>query len=158
MQRRQFLRSTALAITALGAIPLLSSCSDDDATGASRTLRVGALGNPADTLDPGTASTTATYVALYGIYDALALVVDGQLQLRIAESITPNDNATVWTVTLRETQFSDGSPVTAGDVLASYQHYAQSPMLGSHFMDFDFAASRAIDDKTIELVLTRPRA
>ena len=43
----------------------------------------------------------------------------------IAESLTPNGDATSWTVTLRDRTFSDGTPIQAADVKASFERLAK---------------------------------
>jgi oligopeptide transport system substrate-binding protein len=43
----------------------------------------------------------------------------------VAQSITPNADATVWTVKLGERTFSDGSPIRAADVKATYERLAK---------------------------------
>ncbi|MBT0565612.1 ABC transporter substrate-binding protein [Williamsia sp. CHRR-6] len=101
----------------------------------------------------------ATYIAMYAMYESLVAVRQGRTELLLAEEITPNSDARVWTIRLRDSiRFSDGSPVTATDALASLRHFAASPVLGSFFTDVDLAASRAVDPTRLELTLTRPRA
>ena len=42
----------------------------------------------------------------------------------VAESLEANDDSTVWTMTLREgVEFSDGTPLDAGAVVASIERY-----------------------------------
>ncbi|GAA4642260.1 ABC transporter substrate-binding protein [Gordonia humi] len=159
MNRRTFLSSAAIAASMLGAASVLSACGSDERGPATRRVRVVAIGNPADALDPAGASAAATYIALYAVYESLAVIVDGEVQMQLAEAITPNDDASEWTIRLvSDARFSDGSPVTSRDVLASFAHYADSPTLGPFFTDVDLSATRAADDHTIALVLKRPRA
>ncbi|MGB6246720.1 ABC transporter substrate-binding protein [Gordonia sp. (in: high G+C Gram-positive bacteria)] len=160
MNRRNFLKSTALAASMLAGASVLSSCGSGGAGRAdTRSVRLVAIGNPADALDPASASAAATYVALYAMYESLAVVIDGKVEMQLAASIVPNGDATRWTIELvPDAKFSDGSPVRADDVLASFKHYADSPTLGSFFTDVDLGASRVAGDRTLALVLKRPRA
>jgi ABC-type transport system substrate-binding protein len=65
------------------------------------------------------------------LYDALTVfpsgVAEGEASAvpDVASSVTPNADSTVWTVTLADRTFSDGSPITAGDVKASYERLAK---------------------------------
>jgi oligopeptide transport system substrate-binding protein len=43
----------------------------------------------------------------------------------VAESISPNGDATVWTVRLADRTFSDGTPIQAADVKASFERLAR---------------------------------
>jgi peptide/nickel transport system substrate-binding protein len=48
---------------------------------------------------------------------------DLQLQPRLAESWTPNEDASVWTFTIRQgVTFHDGTPLTANDVVQSFEN------------------------------------
>lgn len=173
--RRALLRGAA-GLGALAALPpLLAACGDDDGeAGASPTagsgagdgeprrggvVRVAALGSPADRLDPGNTLGLADYVVLFNLYDSLAVVKGDRIELQLAESLEPNADATSWTVRLVEgAAFHDGRPVRAADVASSLAHLAASPTYGSMYADVDLGAARAVDDRTLELPLVRPRA
>jgi peptide/nickel transport system substrate-binding protein len=79
-------------------------------------------------------SGTSTFMALAGqgaVFDTLTEVsADGSLRGELAVSWAPTMDATQWTLTLRDAvTFHDGTPFTAADVVASFDHYArtQSP-------------------------------
>jgi peptide/nickel transport system substrate-binding protein len=64
-------------------------------------------------------------VSIYGmVYESLVTVDDNGLpQPLLAENWTESDNGKTWTFTLRENvTFSDGTPLTAADVVASCQY------------------------------------
>ncbi len=72
--------------------------------------------------DPRAGRGSLARVALSGaVYETLTeITAAGELTGELAESWEPGEGAAVWTVTLRGgTAFHDGSPVTAGDVIAS---------------------------------------
>lgn len=92
---------------------------EGDPTGSETTLTLVESNEP-ESLNP--------LVYLFGItskfYDGLfAITADGTIAPRLAtEPAAANADATEWTVTLRDgVTFSDGSPLTAADVAATYQ-------------------------------------
>lgn len=78
-----------------------------------------------DTLDP--ANYTATHMQVFGsqLYDTLAEVDENvKLQPRLAESWEPKPGAAEWIVKIRKgVTFHDGKPMTAADVVHSYNHH-----------------------------------
>jgi peptide/nickel transport system substrate-binding protein len=90
------------------------------------TLRVGLPGGPAasDNLDPhqeGVAGFAQAY--RQNVYSKLTdMLPDGTFENQLAQSITPNKNATLWTITLRKgVRFHDGSELTADDVIYTFR-------------------------------------
>ncbi|MDF3281609.1 ABC transporter substrate-binding protein [Gordonia sp. N1V] len=158
MDRRQFLRGSLILGAASAVVGVGAACGSSSTPTTDR-LRIAALGSPTDTLDMGTANSVMTYIAGYNIWDSLALIVGDKVTMQLAESITPNADASVWTVRLKDgLRFSDGSAVTADDVLASLRSLAASPNIAQFYSDLDFSASRATDPRTATLALKRPRA
>ncbi len=87
-------------------------------------LRIGWAGSP-DTLNPGTGLLSESYT-IYGlVYDTMyQYELDGTYSLRLAKSVDVSDDGLVWTFTLRDgLKFHDGTPLTAEDVVFSYQLY-----------------------------------
>ncbi|MFN7242419.1 MAG: ABC transporter substrate-binding protein, partial [Dietzia cercidiphylli] len=170
MDRRGFLRLIAVTGAVTGAGLTLGACATEDggangaedgsgSTGAGGTVRVAAMVSPGDTLDPAAATSPGAWVGIFAVYDSLVVLLDNEPVPQLAESITSNDAADVWTVRLRpDATFSDGSPVTAEDALASLVYTAASPMAGSFLAPLDTEASRAVDERTVELHLSAPRA
>ena len=81
-----------------------------------------------DTLNPYTAATEVNLQLSHLLYDSLTVIGDGYVpQLSLASEVTPTD-ATHLTATLRsDAVFSDGSAVTAEDVVQSFQAAQTSP-------------------------------
>jgi len=81
--------------------------------------------------------------------------------MALAESIEPNDDATEWTIRVREgATFHDGTAVSGNDVVASFALMTDpevSPNYAGFFGDIDVARSRAVDERTAVIALTRPR-
>jgi peptide/nickel transport system substrate-binding protein len=125
LTRRSFTAAAAAAAAAAG----LTACSratnggdpQDDGDGAAVTSATVALPVQVDTLDPVAANVA---LQLYRVvYDQLtAIDAEGAIQPRLATDWTSDETGAVWTFTLRDdATFSDGTPVTAADVVASYQ-------------------------------------
>ena len=127
-----------------------------------RTLRIGALGGSGGPLDPRNVDSLATYIAVDHVYDYLARVTTSGYQNGLAESMTPNDDATLWTIRLRgDARFHEGGTVTADDVAATITRmadFATSPYFAAMWLDVDFSNMRALDARTLELPLLRPRS
>lgn len=81
-----------------------------------------------DTLNPFSTTTEVNLWLSHLLYDSLTVLTDGYVpQLSLASDVTATD-ATHLVVTLREgAVFSDGSAVTAADVVASFQAAQDSP-------------------------------
>lgn len=123
-------------------------------------VRVGFVGGGAsDTLDGANATNLGDIARAVNMYATLLYFDDDYaLQPMMATSVTPDDSATVWTVELREgVSFCDGRPVTAEDVIASFERIVdpEDPKSG--------AASLAhleeivkIGERTLEFRLSTP--
>ena len=87
------------------------------------------------------------------------VVIDAAEQWRpfLAESLTPNDDATLWTIKMRpDVRFHDGEPVDAAAVKANLEAYRQSPTVGFGFADVD--TIEVVDPLTLEITMRRPWA
>ena len=154
---------TALALLGLTACSSSSADSEDVAGSASSaqggTVRVGIMGAPGDPLDVTMASSFFSYGVSLNLFDSLVVMSQGQTELVLAESITPNEDATEWTIAIHDdVKFTDGSDVTADDVLASLKYLAVAPNYGSMFADFDFDNASSDGDLTVKLPMAKPRA
>lgn len=126
------------------------------ATTAGGTVRIGWAGSP-DTLNPGTAVLEEAFILFEMVYDAMyELNLDGTYSLSLAESVDVSDDGTIWTYKLRPgITFHDGEPLTANDVVFSYNFYKSHddfPYLTSYTDYFD--SVEAPDDHTVVLTLT----
>lgn len=80
-------------------------------------------GGASDTLDGAVATNLGDIARAVNLYSTL-LTFDHEYELQpmLATSATPNDDATVWTVELRDgVTFSDGRELTPRDVIASFE-------------------------------------
>ena len=163
---RRFIGFGAAVILAAAA----AACGTSAETGAAdaagqadriEVLRIGAPGQVGDALNPLLTNGIADYTSVFHIYDTLVRLTDDGVELAAAESIEPNDDATEWTIRVRDgATFHDGTPVTGNDVVASFALMADpdvSPNYAGFFADIDVAASRAPDGRTAVIALSRPR-
>ncbi len=126
------------------------------------TLRFSALGGSGSAIDPRDIRSGLAYHSMAAAFDFLALQGPNGLEPGVAESMTPNEDATLWTIKLRPgVRFHDGQPLTAQDVAFSIRFlgdWETSPYFAGQWADVDYAHMAAIDDLTLELPLLRPRA
>ncbi|MFF3467750.1 ABC transporter substrate-binding protein [Streptomyces sp. NPDC001984] len=124
-------RLIRLAAIATAGAALLAACTtttggDDNGGGSGASADVTAAGTyPIESLDPHGAqgASTGTQLAGQEIFSRLVKPdPDGTLKGDLATSWKPNKDVTAWTFTLRDgVTFSDGSPLDADDVVASFQ-------------------------------------
>lgn len=126
------------------------------------TLRFSALGGSGSAIDPRDIRSGLAYHSMSAAFDFLALQGPNGIEPGVAESMTPNEDATVWTIKLRpDVRFHDGQPLTAHDVAFTIRFmgdWETSPYFAGQWADVDYANVAVIDDLTLELPLLRPRA
>lgn len=166
LARRQILTGAV----AFGSVGVLSACSGpaafevntDAPPSRGGTLRVGLTGgSTADTLDAHIPVNTGDSARVINLFEPL-LERDGDYQIayRLAESLEPNDDGTVWTLRLRENlKFSDGSDLTAEDVVFTFERVTdpEDPKTNASNLA-DFQSATAVDERTVEIQLTAPSA
>ena len=87
----------------------------------------------------------------------VAMSADGVKYNYLAESAVPNDDCTVWTITLKDGLcWNDGTPVTSSDLLFTAKYGTENHIgfFDSYYGLVDFEASSCKDEKTVEFVLT----
>ncbi|MDO4686838.1 MAG: ABC transporter substrate-binding protein [Corynebacterium sp.] len=163
MDRRQFLKTAALGAAGSALVGCGTELTNTGnllkpVPSKAGLLRIAALGNAADDIDPAKASTPATWTAIYAIFESLAITgPDGPL-LHLAKRVESNDEATVWTVMLRDNAtFSDDSKVTAHDVIESLKYLQNVEATKGLLECLDLAKSKVFDETTAVLPLTEPR-
>ncbi len=108
-------------------------------------------------LDPSQCITTECRRLYYLTNGYLTQLNTGEPDL--AESLEPDVDNTVWTVTLREgLTFSDGSQLNSEDVVASFQRYLEPPYAGSLEVFNRIESVEATDALTVVITLTQPDA
>ncbi len=126
---------------------------DDVAVGG--TL-VAAIGGDPDQLDPHTTTSSFAFTVLENVYDTLVQPGDDLTpEPALAESWETSDDLLTWTFTLRDgVTFHDGSPLTAADVVASFERIAEEGANAFRLGAID--AYDAPDDLTVVMELNRP--
>ncbi|HEX8167830.1 MAG TPA: ABC transporter substrate-binding protein [Beijerinckiaceae bacterium] len=151
--RRTFLKTTAAAAALTQAPGVLRA---QGAPGAGKTIRAVMQGD-LRAFDP--IWTTANITAYHGsmIYDTLfALDENMKAQPQMVSKYGLSDDKLTYTFELRDgLKFSDGSPVTSDDVVASIRRWAARDGGGQHMMlrVKDIAKK---DDKTFAIALKEP--
>lgn len=171
-------RTVLTGVTATGlllATDLLSGCSSDSASPqsgqsagpakAGGTFTVGATGGvPSNTLDPNSGAKGDPQVARCTLlYNALVVLdVNAKIRFDLAESITPNSDATEWTIKLRSgITFHDGKPLTADDVIFTLKRITDPalPLNAARSLGpIDIAKISKVDTLTIKVPYKSPYA
>ncbi|MCX0272962.1 ABC transporter substrate-binding protein [Nocardia zapadnayensis] len=171
--RRRLLAASAglLGLTALGGIPLLTGCGtagepSGPAAGPPQPggrLRSVIAGRSAtsDVLDPHEAGSSAGGAVSKNVWDKLvAYNNDLTLRYRLARSLEPNADGSVWRISLRpNVVFSDGSPLTSRDVLWSFERMLDPARSSSGDLAMvDMARTRADGELDVLVAMKTPIA
>ena len=152
--RRVFLNASAATIGAAATTSLVPrrALADDPAD----TLRVVMHGD-LRSFDPGWATTTVTGHHSALIYDTLfGFDADGQVRPRMVSDWTRSNDGRRYDFTLRDgLSFSDGSPVTAKDCVASMQRWSKRDPDGQ--IMFDYVSDTPVTGtNSFAIVLSKP--
>jgi peptide/nickel transport system substrate-binding protein len=169
--RRDLLKVGALGGLTIGAGGLLGifGNSPQPAWGAAAakpkrggTLRIGvSAGGSNDAINPLLLGNPPDYARVFQIYEPL-IAWDENLNLvpYLAESMTPNADATLWTIKVRKgVTFHDGKPLTAADVAYTFQTILnpKSPGYGaSSIQNVDAKNIKVLDTHTVQIPCLAP--
>jgi peptide/nickel transport system substrate-binding protein len=108
-------------------------------------------------LDPVWTTALITRNFGYMVWDVLfAKDADLKIQPMMADHYTVSDDKLTYTIVLRDgLVWSDGTPITAEDCVASIKRWAARDTYGQLMMR-DTAEIKAVDNKTFAIVLARP--
>jgi peptide/nickel transport system substrate-binding protein len=108
-------------------------------------------------LDPIWTTALITRNFGYMVYDVLfAKDADLKIQPQMAEKYTVSDDKLVYTITLRDgLEWSDGTPVTSEDCIASLKRWAARDAFGQLMMKAT-GELKMVDAKTFQIVLKEP--
>lgn len=142
--------------------------------GVEQVLRVNWGANPPD-MDPATTTDQVSIMILNDTLEGLVrLNPQGEAEIGsgLAESMTVSEDGTVYTFTLRDAKWDDGSAITADDVLFSWQRvvdpataaqyaYQMYPIknakaINAGEMGMEELGLAVLDEKTLEVTLERP--
>lgn len=173
LSRRQFLGMSAGAAALLGAGTAASQIGANAAAGAAAvahkprrggTLTAGLTGgDSSDTLDGQQGVNNVDFARIRSLYNALVAFNDqAEVEYDLAESITPNHDATEWTIHLRRgVEFHNGKEFTAEDVIYSLKRVAnpKSPLpAASSIALCDVPNLKALDKYTVLVPCHKPYA
>lgn len=126
------------------------------------TLRYG-LEADVDGLNPTSSSLSSPGLMMANaVFDNLATFdTDDNWQPYLAESFTPNDDFTQWTVVLRPgIEFHDGTPLDADAIRVNFERALDDPLVGLAVRPFYDADTpiEIVDDLTVQYNLIEPNA
>lgn len=127
-------------------------------------LRVGIVGgSTSDTLDAHKEVTQPDAIRIMALYNPLVrLNTKAQVVNDLAEEMTPNQDATIWTVKLkRGVTFHNGKDLTADDVIFTFRRIAdpKAPLVGATGLaPVDLAGLKALDKITVQVPMKTPYA
>lgn len=166
--RRGLLVGGAAAAGAL----LLPSCSAGEATRTAAASSGTAIADftalyegagATEVIDPGLGTMFIDEARAKHLYDGLFEVDSTMTPVpRLAESAEPNSDGSRWRLKLRDARWHDGTAFTADDVLYTlrrilgHQQRTKPFVAASTLAPIDAGSCRAIDKRTVELVLKAP--
>ena len=160
VSRRQFVGGSA-ALLALMGVGGLAGCGGNNVGSGSGAAAGGieltdtftmisVAGN--DTFDH-IVGTGADKVTMHSLYDNL-FMFDGEGNVEPMLVDTFEQDGNVVTATLREANFSDGNPVTADDVVYSWDTLRADPSQGPYMSNYITDVEK-VDDKTVKITVVR---
>lgn len=172
-------RIIALAMVVLMTLAALASCStpgsDSSSSDGEKVFRY-ATNTEATTFDLTKGNSIGDNEIQHAISEGLTRNTGGEVTPGLAESWDISDDGLVYTFHLRDANWSDGQPITAGDFVYSWQRLVNPDVASpySWFLDTigiknasavesgkkdpSELGIKAIDDKTLEITLDRPMA
>ena len=129
MNRRRFLTQTAAVgvAGAIGSAMFSANAAYAEEPKKGGTFRMGwGGGESTDTLDPALADSPVPFVVNRQWGDTIVNVTpDGQIEPRLAESMTSNADGTEWRFAIRQgVKFHDGTDMTVDDVVATFKRHS----------------------------------
>ena len=109
------------------------------------------VGDPPEHVDPALNSTLDAYQVINAVYDGLTDIdttdpAGPQIVPHVAETVEPNEDASVWTFTIREgAQFSDGSEINATTFQKSWERAADLAGDYSYLLTFIDGGAERLD-------------
>ena len=178
LTRRQLLRAGGAGAALLAGSGLLEACSGGSGTGATTSptsatsgakkgghLTVAVIGgSPTDTLDADAEVSTPDLLRVTALYNGLVTYNTGGTGVvnQLAEEMTPNADATAWTIRVRSgVTFHNGKTLGAEDVAYTIRRIAdpKAPLNGfSVLSQVDLNNMETLDARTLRIHMKRPLA
>jgi peptide/nickel transport system substrate-binding protein len=174
LSRRDVLRGGAAGVAAISAGSLLAACGSSSSSSSTASagkpqrggnLRVAMVGGtPDDTLEADAAYNFPQVMRNFALYNGLvALDPTGKsISMELADEISSSPDAMTWTIRLKPgITFHDGRPLTAKDVLFTFNRIADPKLLlsgATAVAPIDLAGAKVIDPLTLRLPMKTPYA
>ena len=128
------------------------------ASGTSGIFTYAIGGDTGNTLNPLTADDRYGLMTCKALYAPLYYIhLDGTVDYILAESMTANEDGTVWTLKLKDgLKWSDGEPLTADDVVFTIN--AQNENSAALYVNNEPIKAEKVDDLTVTFTLPVPSA
>jgi peptide/nickel transport system substrate-binding protein len=164
--RRQFLGAAGLAVGAGGL--LLTGCSSGSAQPTPAggrpkrggTLRLGTTGGgSSENIDGDAAGLNPDFARVSQLYEALLEVDANNVpHLALAEEVSPNADASVWTIRVRKgIEFHNGKELTIDDVIFTFNRIVHNKLpAASSFSYMNLGGIRKLDRYTMSLPMHAP--
>ncbi len=163
------IRRAAAALVVVSALALASCSGGNSAGNNSNNSNGGGEGGTGGTLvidtafsletaDPGRNYVPTGNMVLHSVYDTLLTFVgdDESTPVPSLATMEQNDDATEFTFTIQDGRtFSDGTPVTADDVVFSLERVKGMPEAKANFLMTGITVTK-VDDKTVKLTTEAP--
>ena len=175
IDRREFFRRGAvvgMSVPLLSAIVTACGGGSSSSSGGGATSGGGGGGKPGGTLrlsvlkpttevDPVLSADVGSLAMIAMTGEFLCVDENQQLTPWLAESWSPNNDASVWTFKIRQgVKFNDGTPMTADDVAASINRLSDPANKSNALSAFTGVLSKnsakATDQQTVEFTLDAP--
>lgn len=117
-------------------------------------------GGQSETFNPAVAAGGGDFTRILNVFEPLVFLdEDYGLTPGLATEWSSTPDGKTWTITLRDTTWHDGTPVTADDLIYSLTEMAKPEHFGSLVgSKVDVANLKKIDDLTVEVPLKEPDA
>ena len=173
--RRDFLGGAVILGAAAALGPTLAACGGSETTASPSSsaaaspkmggnLRLGVTGGSTrDVLDAHVAYSNTDNIRGRQMFDTLMFRDhEFNLQKALAEEVTPNADATVWTIRVKpDVTFHNGKTLGADDVIWTFQKILDPKFpnnVSDQLVDVDPKRLTKVDDRTVEVHLKRPNA
>ncbi|MCA0986913.1 peptide ABC transporter substrate-binding protein [Guptibacillus algicola] len=162
-------------IMVLTVVPFLAACGGEGASGdgeGKQEITVNAMSEP-PSMDPALATDTTSGWVLDHLFEGLYRKnKNGEIEPALAEKTEVSEDNTTYTFTLKDAEWSNGDPITAGDFEYAWKRVL-NPETGSSFAFYMYYISgaeaynkgdgpvedvgiTAVDDKTLKVELNAP--
>ena len=163
MNRRRFMGTAAAAGVAatMGGTMMSATAALAEEPKKGGVFRMGwGGGESTDTLDPGLSDSPVPFVVNRQWGDTIVNVTaDGQIEPRLAESMTSNADGTEWRFVIRQgVKFHDGTDMTVDDVVATFKRHSDETSKSGAFGIMQGISGIAADGNEVVFTLSTGNA